>query len=241
MRTADPVLAGARPRPFERWDAAGAVVLRQRPDGNVSGEVFTIGSGDASAERAWRQAAAVLSLDLDGSGFAAVGAADAVIGRLRERYPTLRPVLFHSPYEAASFLIGHRISIAQGRAIRRRIAEERGTAIATPAGVRHALPSPAVLLDSTVLPSVPVGKLERLHVAARAALDGQLDRDRLRALPESDVLAELGRLPGVGPFLAQGILMRGAGLVDAVTDDDVTRQAIQRGTEEGAEVRARPR
>lgn len=214
--------------PLEGWDASAAVVVRQRADGNVSGEVFTTGDGDDSAERAWRQAIAVLSLDVDGSGFAAVCAADPVIGRLQERYPGLRPVLFHSPYEAAaSFLIGHRISIAQSRAIRRRIAEERGAAIPTTAGVGHAFPAPSVLLACDTLPGVPALKLERIHATARAAIDGMLDRDRLRAMPETDALAELGRLPGVGPFFAQGILMRGAGLVDAVTDDDVTKQAIQ--------------
>lgn len=215
--------------PVEGWDASAAVVVRQGEDGTVGGEVFTTGDYQGSAERAWRQVVAVLSLDVDGSGFAAVGEADPVIGGLQARYPGLRPVLFHSPYEAAvSFLIGHRISIAQGRAIRRRIAEERGAAIPTPAGMGHAFPSPGVLLDSAALPSVPPVKIERLHVAARAALDGQLDRDRLRALPEADALTELGRLQGIGPFFAQGILMRGAGLVDAVTDDEVTRQAIQR-------------
>ena len=215
--------------PVEGWDASAAVVVRQGEDGTVSGEVFTTADGGGSAERAWRQAVAVLSLDVDGSGFAAVGDADPVIGGLQRRYPALRPVLFHSPYEAAvSFLIGHRISIAQGRAIRRRIAEERGAAIPTSEGMGHAFPSPGVLLDSAVLASVPVAKMERLHVAARAALDGQLDRARLRALSEAEALAELGRLQGIGPFFAQGILMRGAGLVDAVTDDEVTRQAIQR-------------
>ena len=164
-----------------------------------------------------------------GPGFAAVGAADPVIGGLQERYPGLRPVLFHSPYEAAaSFLIGHRISIAQSRAIRRRIAEERGAAIPTTAGVGHAFPAPSALLACDAVPGVPALKLERVHAAARAAIDGMLDRDRLRAMPDTDALAELGRLPGVGPFFAQGILMRGAGLVDAVTDDDVTKQAIQR-------------
>ena len=215
--------------PVEGWDASAAVVVRQGEDGTVSGEVFTTRHGDGSAERAWRQAVAVLSLDVEGSGFAAVGDADPVVGGLQARYPGLRPVLFHSPYEAAvSFLIGHRISIAQGRAIRRRIAEERGAAIPTSAGIGHAFPGPGALLDSAALPGVPVAKIERLHIVARAAPDGQLDRDRLRALSEADALAELGRLQGIGPFFAQGILMRGAGLVDAVTDDEVTRQAIQR-------------
>src|SRR5579859_5587100 len=98
------------------WQPA-AVVVRQSADGAVHGEVHAAGAADP----AWRQARAVLSLDVDGSGFPAVGEADPVIGDLQARYPGLRPVLFHSPYEAAAaFVIGHRISIAQGRAIRRR-------------------------------------------------------------------------------------------------------------------------
>ena len=216
--------------PVEGWDVSAAVVLRQDADGKVNGEVFTTSTGDAAAAgRAWRQALSVLSLDVDGSGFHAVGRSDPVIGGLQERYPGLRPVLFHSPYEAAvSFLIGHRISIAQGRSIRRRIAAEHGAAIPTTAGVGHAFPAPAVVLDAETLPSVPAAKLERMHAAARAAVDGRLDRARLRAIPEADALAELGRLPGVGPFFALGILTRGAGLVDTVTGDDVTKQAVQR-------------
>jgi DNA-3-methyladenine glycosylase II len=54
-----------------------------------------------------------------------------------------------------------------------------------------------------------------------------LDRARLRSLPESEALEQLRTLPGIGPFFAQGILMRGAGLVDAITDDDLTPRAIE--------------
>ena len=42
-----------------------------------------------------------------------------------------------------------------------------------------------------------------------------------------DGLDQLQRLPGIGEFFAQGILMRGAGLVDAVTEDELTPRAIQ--------------
>ena len=202
-----------------------AVVVRQSADGTVHGEVHAA----AAAEPAWRQALAVLSLDVDSTGFPAVGEADPVIGDLQTRYPGLRPVLFHSPYEAAAaFVIGHRISIVQGRAIRKRIAAELGPAIATTAGTIHAFPPPSDLLGFDTLPAVAAAKIERLHCVAQAALDGVLDRERLRAMPEEEALATLRQIAGIGPFFAQGILMRGAGLVDAVTDDEVTRQAIQR-------------
>ena len=202
-----------------------AVVVRQSADGTVHGEVHAA----AAAEPAWRQALAVLSLDVDSTGFPAVGEADPVIGDLQRRYPGLRPVLFHSPYEAAAaFVIGHRISIVQGRAIRKRIAAELGPAIATTAGTIHAFPPPRELLRYDTLPGVAATKIERLHCVAQAALDGVLDRERLRAMPEAEALASLRRIAGIGPFFAQGILMRGAGLVDAVTDDEVSSQALHR-------------
>ena len=211
--------------PVERSWLPAAVVVRQSADSEVEGEVHSPGATDP----AWRQALAVLSLDADGAGFPAVGEADPVIGGLQARYPGLRPVLFHSPYEAAAaFVIGHRISIAQGRAIRKRISTELGAAIETPAGVVHAFPPPSDLLRFDALPGVPAAKIDRLHGVAQAALDGVLDRERLRAMPEAEALAALRQIAGIGPFFAQGILTRGAGLVDAVTDDEVSKQALQR-------------
>jgi DNA-3-methyladenine glycosylase II len=50
-------------------------------------------------------------------------------------------------------------------------------------------------------------------------------------MPEAEALAALRQITGIGPFFAQGILMRGAGLVDAITDDEVSRRAIQRAYE----------
>ena len=223
--TGDPVVPMTFP--VESTWTPATVVVRQDGSGAVHGEVFGIEADAAPA--AWQQALAILSLDIDGSGFAAVGTRDPVIGEQQRERPGLRPVLFNSPYEAAaSFTIGHRISVVQGRALRRRMAESIGDAIDTPSGRRHAFPRPAVLLNLDGFPSLPVSKVERLHAVAAAALDGTLDRDRLRALPEDEALAQLRRIPGIGPFFAQGILMRGAGLVDSITDDDVTKQAVQR-------------
>jgi DNA-3-methyladenine glycosylase II len=211
--------------PVEGASTSAAVLVRQTDGLAVHGDVF--GSGDPDA--AWRQAMAVLSLDVDGSGYANVGHRDPVIGEQQRRRPGLRPVLFNSPYEAAAaFIIGHRISIAQGRALRKRMSETLGDAIDTPVGVQHAFPRPEVLLHMEGFRSLPASKIDPLHAVAAAALDGSLDRARLRELPEADALTQLRGIPGIGPFFAQGILMRGAGLVDALTDDEVTKQAVQR-------------
>lgn len=210
--------------PLEGWRTSAAVALRQQGD-RVTGEV--LGAGD-DAQKAWEQALAAISLDFDGSGYAAVGRRDPVIGRLLEEYHHLRPALFHSPYEsAAGFTIGHRIQINQARRIRRQMAESHGAAITVGRTSQHAFPSPQQLHAVTDFTGLSSIKIERLHVIAQAALDGWLDRQALRTMPVDDALEKLQTLPGVGPFFSQGILTRGAGLADSFTDDDLTVRAVK--------------
>ena len=212
--------------PVEGWKSSAAVVLHHE-DGGIGGDVHGA-KNDAVAQRAWQQALATVSLDVDGSGFADVGRRDKVIARLQAEYRSLRPVLFHSPYEAAcAFLIGHRITILQTRRIRQRMAEQFGATIAVDGSTFTAFPDPQALLRVKEFPGLSSVKIERLHSAARAALDGILDREHLRSVSETAALKQLQTLNGIGDFFAQGILMRGAGLVDAVTDDDLTPRAVQ--------------
>ncbi len=130
--------------PVEGWRSSAAVVMRQRGDA-VTSEVH--GAEKADAERAWQQALATVSLDVDGQGFVDIGRRDPIIGRLQAEYGKLRPVLFHSPYEAAcAFVIGHRISILQTRRIRQRMAEQAGATIEVDGTAFPAFPTPGELL-----------------------------------------------------------------------------------------------
>ena len=117
--------------------------------------------------------------------------------------------------------------MGQTRRIRQRMAEQAGAAIEVDGTTFTAFPAPQALLRLESFPGVAPAKIERLHHVARAALEGTLDRARLKSMPEPDALTQLRTLPGIGEFFAQGILMRGAGVVDAVTDDDLTPRAIQ--------------
>jgi DNA-3-methyladenine glycosylase II len=207
--------------PVEGWTHSAAVLLRQTAPDTVE--------GSADSPAAWRQALEVLSLDVDGGGYPEIGDRDPVIGALQREHAYLRPVLFHSPYEAAcAFVIGHRLRIEQGRAIRQRIAREHGESFAVAGTTVHAFPTPQRLLRLTSIPGINDEKVVRLHGIAEAALAGRLDRARLRNLPTAEALADMKRLRGVGDFFAVGIVMRGAGLVDAVPGDDLTRAGIQR-------------
>jgi DNA-3-methyladenine glycosylase II len=212
--------------PVEGWRTSAAVVVRQDAAGAVTGEVHHADGEDAEA--AWRTALAALSLDADGAGFEAVGQRDPVIGGLQTHFGAFRPVCFHTPYEAAAALvIGHRLSIVQTRSIRARMAEEHGDALSVGDERFFAFPRPHVLLELDRFGAVVGEKMERLHGIAEAALSGRLDRERLRRLPYADALADLRTLRGVGAFIAQGILIRGASLVDEVSEDEVTAQAVQ--------------
>src|ERR1700729_1751017 len=133
------------------WRTAG-VRVRQDPAG-VTAEV--VGPGEPGAELAAAavraQVERILSLDVDGSGFPAVGERDPVVGEAQRRYPGLRPVGFWSPYEAAAWtIIGHRIRIRQAAAIKARMAAQLRDPVSFGDRVVHAFPSPARLasLDS---------------------------------------------------------------------------------------------
>jgi len=192
-------------------DGAMAGVCVRDEGGVVAGEI--VGEADSDAVRA--QVARILSLDVDGSDFPAVGARDPVIGSLQARYPGLRPVLFYSPYEAAAWaLIGHRIRITQAARIKARMAEELGLGVTVHGERLHAFPGPARLADLDAFHGLTIQKVKRLRALGVAAADGALDAARLRALPPEDALARLKELPSIGDFSAQLILLRGAGEPD---------------------------
>ncbi len=185
------------------------VCLQPRPNG-VAVEVF--GDDDPGVRD---QIARVLSLDIDASGFLAVGERDPVVARIQERYPGLRPVLFFSPWEAASWAaMSHRIRISQAAAIKARMTRETGTEVVVHGESRWAFPSPARVLETAILPGLPERKAANVRAIAEAALDGALDAVRLRSLPPEEALAELKALPGIGDFYAELILIRAVGSPD---------------------------
>ena len=166
------------------------------------------------ARRAARDLEQMLSLDVDGTGFAALGERDDVVRALQRRFPGLRPVLFYTPYEAAAWaIIGQRIRIMQAATIKQRLSDDLGTS--------GAFPPPALLAQlSAPQPGLTDRKIGQLRALATAAQDGVLTRERLRAMTHEDGLEHLRQLPGIGPFSAELILIRGVGNPDALPDHD---------------------
>jgi DNA-3-methyladenine glycosylase II len=190
------------------------VHLTQEESGTVTGTVTT--DGDPAA--AWRQALRVVSLDHPGTAWAQVAARDPVIGQLADEHEGLRPVLFHSPYEAAAWcIISARRYRSTAAVIRERICDELGTAFDLAGERVSAFPLPGRLLEAGSLPSVSAQRVQWLHAVARAALAGTLDPARLAVMDPADALARLQELPGIGPAYATLILLRSTGVTDVLT------------------------
>jgi DNA-3-methyladenine glycosylase II len=220
--------------PVEGTDASAAVDLYQRDDGVVVGRTD---APPSLVDAVQRQAARSLSLDHDGTDWPDVGERDPVIGRLQTAHAYLRPVCFYSAYEAAtSFVIGQRIAMTHSARIKKWLGEQLGDRPTVEGHEFVAFPRAARLLDTTSVPGLNEKKVGWLHGIARAAIDGQLDTERIPAMPREEALASLRALPGIGAFTAEAVWLRGCGVVDDLPSSDEASLAAARDMYEQPEM-----
>jgi DNA-3-methyladenine glycosylase II len=184
----------------------------------------------AAAETVVAQVARVLSLDVDATVVDEIAERDPVVARLVAAAPGLRPVCFWTPWEAACWaVLSQRTSMRTAAVLKQRIARDLGPTVAVDGRELIVFPSPEVVLGATELPGVNALKLERIHGLAAAASDGRLTAGALRSASPVDALDALRRLPGVGPFSAALILIRGAGAPDVFTTSEARLLSTMRG------------
>jgi DNA-3-methyladenine glycosylase II len=222
---------GFGPADHEAESRAGHLHVAYVPDGSAQAGgacvrcegnavvIETFGAADAETTR--RQAERMLSLDVDAREFAAVGERDGAIGALQSRHPGWRPVTFASPFEAGAwFLLSHRIRMSQAAVLLGRMRDALGETVEVDGDARRAFPAPERVAALESFDGVPDRKLQNIRALAHAALEGRLDGERLRSMPAEAAVADLQDLPGVGPFTAQGIVLRGAGAPDLLAPDE---------------------
>ena len=201
----------------------------------VGDHVELVAEGDSGAltedelERVRRQVARVISLDHDGVAFDRLCRSEPALDVVHRRSPGFRPALFYSPYEAAVWsVVSARRARPQGIRLRERLAEQHGVPFSLAGEKVYAVPTPEALLAMGSLPGLPADRVPRLHAIAEAARRGELEADRLRALPPGDAMAELQRLPGIGPFYSALIVIRACGHADALpVGENHARSAAQ--------------
>jgi DNA-3-methyladenine glycosylase II len=171
--------------------------------------------GGADPDRVVAQVARVVSVDHDGDAFAELGRREPEVGRLQAAVPGFRPALFHSPYEAAVWsVLSARRSRAQGIRLRQRLIEAHGRFFDLAGVPTGALPTPSQLRRLQSLGGLPADRVPRLHAIADAAARGELSAAHLQQLGPDAAMAELQRLPGIGPFYAALVVVRGSGFAD---------------------------
>ena len=199
---------------LDRTFDAVAVALREEGD-----DVVVDYAGSSAVERSreladaavTRQVARILGLDADAEAWTSLGRRDPVVGRLQAEFPGFFTAAKPSPYDAATWgIIAPRMPIAAAAKLKMTIARDHGDAVTLRGRTHHVFPSPQAVARIDRVEGLPDEKLARLKGIARAALEGRLDAERLRAMAEADALDELQSMRGVGPWTASHIFYRGA-------------------------------
>ena len=174
-------------------------------------------SSGADEQAVRKQLGRMLGLEADAEAWWALGARVPLVGALQREFPGFLTAAKASPYDAAVWsLIAPRLSMQVAARIKLELARTHGTAVELHGQVHHVFPGPEALLELDHAPGLSEEKVARLRGLARAALDGLLDADRLRALGEVEALAQLQTIRGIGPWSASHIYYRGAAPIDGL-------------------------
>jgi DNA-3-methyladenine glycosylase II len=198
---------------LDGYDAHAGVAVSQPAPDVVRFEV----TGDADPEVAAVQAARILSLDEDATGYDRMVDRDPLLAAAYAVRPGLRPPLFSSAYEALLWaVLSARRPVAQMRLLRERLARMHGRVLDVAGKQVAALPTPVQLLAVRDVPGLPDLKLRRMQAIAEAARDGELDTESLQMLDPDDAATLLQRFEGIGPFYAELVTVRALGHTDVL-------------------------
>jgi DNA-3-methyladenine glycosylase II len=146
----------------------------------------------------------------------------AAVASLRGLKPPRFPTLFETIANVIPF---QQVSLAAGDAVVGRLVERFGERLRLGDQVYDAFPRPERVAAADVAALRDVGlsraKAATLHDVARRILAGELSEARLEALPSAAAMDVLLALPGIGPWSAGLILLRGLRRMEIFPDGDV--------------------
>jgi DNA-3-methyladenine glycosylase II len=167
----------------------------------------------------------VLGLDLDPAPLAAAAE------RLRALRPTavalrgMRPPRFVELFEIILSVVPfQQLSLDAGAAILGRLVERFGRKLVHDGRVYYAFPAPAAIASARLRSLLACGfsrsKAESLRRLAALVESGELNADAISQLPAPAATQLLTALPGIGPWSAALILLRGFGRLEVFPPGD---------------------
>lgn len=168
----------------------------------------------------------LLGAQVDLHGFYGFSAVDELLGPLADRFRGFKPPRYPTLFEALVNAIScQQLTLTMGIRLLNRLTEAYGPPVATEAGIVHAFPRPADLVDADLEDlrrmSYSYQKARYLTALARAIVDGQIDLEAIASLDDQKALARLCELKGVGRWTAEYFLLRGLGRTHIFPGDDV--------------------
>lgn len=165
----------------------------------------------------------VFDLDAEPARIDSVLRRDPLLGpRVRAR-PGLRLPRTLDPFESAlRAVLGQQVSVRAARTLVARAAERFGARLeAADGGLTHALPDAQAIAgaspDELAALGVPLGRARALRSVAEVFASGAIDA----STPPDEAMAALVRLPGVGPWTAEYVALRGLHWPDAFLPSDL--------------------
>lgn len=227
------VLQRRESNPVDRWDGkrwsgvvranGRLVVARVRNAGTIDAPDVRLETED---ERALPRVRERLGLDADPVPLSEVVAVLPEAEVLQKKLRGLRPPCYGSSYEAVLSVIPfQQLSLDAGIAIYGRLVHRYGRRY--PLGnddACYALPTLEALVGADLEELRSLGfshaKGRAFIGCAEAFLRGEIDDDGLRGAPLAEALPKLQKLPGIGPWSAHLMLLRGFGRLDAFPPGD---------------------
>jgi DNA-3-methyladenine glycosylase II len=165
----------------------------------------------------------------DPAEFAAVARIDRKLATVGAALRGARPPRFPSLFETFGRVIPYQqMSLESGGAIAGRLVETFGQRLESTSGAVWAFPRATSIARAREERFAGIGlsrsKIAALKEAARRIAAGALSAERLVAMPPDEALRTLDALPGIGPWSAALLLLRGLGRMEIFPPGDVGAQ-----------------
>jgi DNA-3-methyladenine glycosylase II len=168
----------------------------------------------------------ILGLDIDPEPLQRLAEAETALRPTALALRGMRPPRFAEWYEAfANVIPFQQVSLEAGIAIVGRFIEKFARSLDFEGRRYFSFPEPAVVADANLDALRECGlsrtKATSMRHIARRIADGDLSEARIASLATDDAIDTLKELPGIGPWSAGLVLLRGLGRLDVFPPGDV--------------------